>query len=74
MSDIDQFSKKYMDEHAIQIARVVLAAAMMDDLISTFISDFLGLEEYQENALLRPMGRATLRERYNVVSTVAGLG
>lgn len=55
MSAINQFSNEYLEEHTLQIGRVVLAAAMLDDLISTFIADFLGLEDYQENALLRPL-------------------
>jgi hypothetical protein len=56
VSDIDQTSEGYFEEHAIQVARVVYSAANFDHAISTFIAEFLGLEDYQENALLRPMG------------------
>jgi hypothetical protein len=53
---MDQQSPEYFEEHAVHVARVIFAAAMLDDLVSTFIAEFLDLEEFQENALLRPMG------------------
>ena len=56
VSDIDQTSPEYFEEHAVHVARVVYSAVTFDDAISTFIAEFLGLEDYQENALLRPMG------------------
>jgi hypothetical protein len=52
---MDQFSEEYFEEHAVHVARVVFAASLLDDSVTTFIAEFLGLEEYQENALLRPM-------------------
>lgn len=52
---MDQLSQEYFEEHAIHVARVTFAAAYLDDSVATFISEFLDLEEYQENALLRPM-------------------
>lgn len=53
---MDQQSPEYFEEHSIQVARVVFAAATLDDLVSTFIAEFLDLADFQENALLRPMG------------------
>ena len=52
---MDQLSEEYFEEHAVQVARVVFAASLLDDSVTTFIAEFLDLEEYQENALLRPM-------------------
>jgi hypothetical protein len=52
---MDQLSPEYFEEHAVHVARVVFAAAYLDDSVTTFIAEFLGLEDFQENALLRPM-------------------
>ena len=52
---MDQLSPEYFEEHAVHVARVVFAAALLDDSVTTFIAEFLDLEDYQENALLRPM-------------------
>jgi hypothetical protein len=52
---MNQLSDEYFEEHAVHVARVTYAAAYLDDSVSTFIADFLDLEEFQENALLRPM-------------------
>jgi hypothetical protein len=52
---MDQLSEEYFKEHAVHVARVVFAASLLDDSITTFIAEFLDLEEFQENALLRPM-------------------
>ncbi len=63
---MDQLSNEYFEEHAVHVARVVFAASLLDDSVTTFIAQFLGLEEYQENALLRPMqsrGKIDLLQR-----------
>ena len=63
---MDQLSNQYFEEHAVHVARVVFAASLLDDSVTTFIAQFLGLEEYQENALLRPMqsrGKIDLLQR-----------
>lgn len=63
---MNQLSDEYFEEHSVHVARVVFAASMLDDSVTTFVSAFLDLEDFQENALLRPMqtrGKIELLQR-----------
>lgn len=55
MSETDQQSDAYFEEHSAQTGRVISCAAYFDDAISEFLASYLELSQLQENALLRPM-------------------